>query len=141
MPDPTITLKRSFFQRLLGKPATHEPADSECWVYENSCITVQLDRLPELAEPGSGVRLEGKTCPERILLIRGDNGAYYAFQNRCTHGGRRLDPVPGAETVQCCSIGKTTFDYEGHRLAGSGKENIPFYPIQMQDNELTITIG
>ena len=141
MPDPTVTLKRGFFQRLLGKPATNEPTDSECWTYAHNCVTVQLKRLPELTEKGSGVRLEGKDCPERLLLIRGDDGEYYAFRNRCTHGGRRLDPVPGAETVQCCSVGKTTFDYEGHRLLGSGKEDLPFYPIQVQNDTIIITIA
>ncbi len=139
MPDPTIVLKRGFFQRLLGKPATKEPGDPGCWTFADNSVSVLLDRLPELAEPGSGVRLEGKECPQRILLIRGDDGAYYAFQNRCTHSGRRLDPVPGAETVQCCSVGKTTFDYKGHRLVGSGKDDIRFYPVDVQDNKLTIT--
>jgi len=141
MPDPAVTLKRGFFQRLLGKPATSEPVNSESWSFKDNYITVWLNLLPELADPGSGVRLEGKACPERILLIRGDDRAYYAFRNRCTHSGRRLDPVPGAETVQCCSIGKTTFDYSGRRLAGSGKEDIPFYSVEVQGDKLVISIG
>lgn len=141
MPDPTVTLKRNFFQRLLGKPATKEPADPGCWTYSDNCLTVMLDRLPELNEPGSGVRFEGKNCPERILLIHGDDGQYHAFRNRCTHGGRRLDPVPDAETVQCCSVGKTTFGYKGQLLAGSGKEDIPFYPVRVQDGKAVITLA
>jgi nitrite reductase/ring-hydroxylating ferredoxin subunit len=141
MPDATKTLNRGIFQRLLGRPATKEPGDPSCWTYSDGRIVITLERTPELAGPGRGIRLEGQDCPERVLVIHGDDGEYHAFRNKCTHGGRRLDPVPGAHTVQCCSVGKTTFGYQGQVLAGAGKEGIPFYPVQVQDGKVTVTVA
>jgi len=141
MPDPTKTLKRGFFQRLFGKPATGSPSDAGCWYYEKGVVNVDLSRAPELSSPGGAVRIEGETCPERVLLIHGDDNQYHAFQNRCTHGNRRLDPVSGAETVQCCSIGKSTFDYRGALLAGSAKEDITTYPVEVDGDQLVIRLS
>jgi nitrite reductase/ring-hydroxylating ferredoxin subunit len=56
-----------------------------------------------------------------VLVIQGDDGEYYAFKNRCTHGKRRLDPMPAIQQVQCCSIGKSTFDYGERRFPGRRK--------------------
>ena len=44
------------------------------------------------------------TITARTLVVHGDDGTFHAFANRCRHMGRRLDPVPGTETVQCCSV-------------------------------------
>jgi nitrite reductase/ring-hydroxylating ferredoxin subunit len=141
MPDAQKTLKRGFFRRLFGRPATEQPADESCWSCTEGRIVVDLDRAPELKEPGGAIRLESPTCPERVLVIHGDNGRYHAFRNSCTHAGRRLDPVPGASTVQCCSVGRSTYDYDGNILRGSAKENIKPFPVQLDDRKLTVTIG
>ena len=141
MADSTQTLQRSIWQRLFGKPATGLPSDPGCWAYHDGAITVDLSRAPEFASPGGAIRLEGKGCPERVLVVHGDDGRYYAFRNKCTHGGRRLDPVPGAETVQCCSLGKSTFDYNGRLLAGSAKENILPYACEVREDGLVVTLS
>ena len=134
------TLKRSFFQRLFGKPATQPPKDKECWTFTDGKVIVDLSRAPELSETGGAIRLEGNEIPERVLVIHGDDGNYYAFSNKCKHGGRRLDPVPCAGTVQCCSIGKSTYDYSGKVLSGSAKEDIIIYPVKFDDGKLIIEI-
>lgn len=101
---------------------------------------VDLARVPGLSEPNRAVRLEKKGLPHRLLLIHGDDGRYHAFKNRCTHGGRRLDPVPGTEQVQCCSIGKSTFDYSGKVLSGPAKGSIDACPVRIEDGRLEIEI-
>ena len=141
MADPQKTLKRNFFQRLFGKPATKLPLDETCWKYADEEIVIDLDRAPELSQPGRGIRLESDCCPERVLVIHGDDGRFHAFPNRCTHGKRRLDPVPGAFTVQCCSIGKSTFDYEGNLLAGSAKESIAPLAVEQTEGKLRIKLS
>ena len=103
-------LKRNFFLRIFGICATREPSDTECWRFADNVITVELSRAPELAEPGGAIRLEGKNLPERILVVHGEDGEYHAFLNKCVHGKRRLDPVPGTYTVQCCSVGKSNWE-------------------------------
>ncbi len=133
-------LKRNIFQRVLGICATPTPRHEDCWSYSDGKITIDLGRAPELEQPGSGLRIESKECPERVLVIYGDDCQFYAFRNRCEHAGRRLDPVPGEEKVQCCSVGKTTYDYEGKIMAGSAKGPIKVYQVDLADGKLTVSI-
>lgn len=134
------TLKRSILQRLFGIPATRAPGDPGAWTYAAGKLEVALDRTPELAKAGGAIRLEGRNLPERLLIVHGDDGNYYAFQNRCRHMGRRLDPVPGTTTVQCCSVGKTTYAYDGQVMSGSAKEAIKTFNLQVQNGKLIIAL-
>ena len=107
-------LQRNIFKRILGIPGTSKPADSDCWTYADGKVTIDLKKTPELQKPGDAIRLEGKNLLARLLVVLGADGKYHIFRNRCTHvGHRRLDPVPGTQTVQCCSVSKSTYDFEG----------------------------
>lgn len=134
------TLHRNIFQRILGICATKQPSDEDCWTFENGKIIVDLVRAPELGRRNGAIRLEKKNLPERVLVIQGDDGEYHAFKNRCTHGKRRLDPMPGIQQVQCCSIGKSTFDYGGKKISGSAKEDIDIYMMTVEDGKLLIAL-
>jgi nitrite reductase/ring-hydroxylating ferredoxin subunit len=131
-------IKRNLFQRILGKPATALLDDAPAWTLSGNAIVVDLDRVPELKNAGSGVRLEDNGLSERILVIHGNDDAYHAFRNRCGHGGRRLDPVPDDTTIQCCSVGKTTCDYSGRVLSGSSKKHTQTYRVELESRKLTI---
>jgi nitrite reductase/ring-hydroxylating ferredoxin subunit len=134
-------LKRNFFQRILGIPATPKPTSSNSWKYDGTKIVLNLDKAPDLGEPGSAIRLEGGELPIRVLVMRDENGKFHAFENRCAHSGhRRLDPVPGTDTVQCCSVGKSTYDYSGNRIYGPAPGDIPTFPTDLHDKELVIKI-
>jgi nitrite reductase/ring-hydroxylating ferredoxin subunit len=134
------TLHRNIFQRLLGICATKKPSDEGCWTFDDGNIVVNLDRVPELSCVNGAIRLEAKTLPERVLIILGDDGEYHAFRNRCTHGKRRLDPMPGMVQVQCCSIGKSIYDYNGKIISGSAKDDIQTYPVIDDNGKLVITL-
>ena len=102
-------LNRGFFQRIFGLPATQKPLDPQCWSFSDGKIMIDLKRATELKKPGGALRLEGGELSMRVLVIRGDDGKFHAFLNRCTHiGHRRLDPVLGTGSIQCCSVGKST---------------------------------
>lgn len=134
-------LKRNFFQRILGIPATPKPKGSDSWQYDGAKIVLNLDKATELEEPGGAIRLEGGKLPVRVLVMRDENGEVHAFENRCTHSGhRRLDPVPGTDTVQCCSVGKSTYDYSGNRIYGPAPGNIAAFPTELHDRQLVIKI-
>jgi nitrite reductase/ring-hydroxylating ferredoxin subunit len=132
--------KRNIFQRLLGICATKPPRDKDCWSYAEDRITLDLTRAPELEQPGSGLRLEGGNCPERVLVIYGDDCRFHAFRNRCEHFGRRLDPKPGEEKIQCCSVNKSTYDYEGKIISGPADAPVKTYPVELEEGTLSITI-
>ena len=135
------SLKRNIFQRMLGIPATGLPHDTDCWSFEEGTITVDLSRATELASTGTAIRLEGRDLPQRVLVVHGDDGNYYAFRNRCQHFGRRLDPVPDSGTVQCCSVNKATYDMQGNVVSGPAKRPVSLYPVQVEGQKLTVKLA
>jgi len=75
-------------------------------------------------------------------MIRGDDGEFYAFHNRCTHfGHRRLDPVPGTGTVQCCSVNKSTHTYDGKKVYGPPTGPISAFKVEMEEGRLIVYVG
>ena len=101
----TKTLKRNVFQRIFGIPATKPPKDASSWQYADGKLVIDLSKAPELSEPYGAVHFEGDNLPVRVLVLQDGAGNYRAFENKCEHAGRKLDPVPGTETIQCCSMG------------------------------------
>jgi len=132
--------KRSLFQRLLGKPQTAPPQNPDCWRVEDGKLSIELERAPELSEEYGAIRLEGRDLPRPVLVMRDGKGGYHAFQNRCTHGGRRLDPVPGTETVCCCSMGRSTFGYDGKVVSGAAKDPIKPLGIEVLEKRLRVEV-
>ncbi len=135
-------LKRSFFQRVFGIPATLRPRESECWSYAGGRVVIDLAKAAELERPGGALRLEGGGLPIRVLVVHGEDGRYHAFHNRCTHlGHRRLDPVPGTATVQCCSVNKSTYDYGGATLFGPAPRPVTVLPVELEGDRLVVPVG
>ncbi len=96
----------------------------------------------ELDTPGGAIRCEGNNLPKRVLVVRGEDGEYRAFHNRCTHlGHRRLDPVPGTDTVQCCSVNKSTYDSEGNKIFGPTPHPATRYPVKKEQENLIVSIS
>ena len=136
------SIKRSLFQRVLGIPQTQKPNLPDCWHYEKGKLIIDLQKVPELQTPGGAVRLEGKNLPARVLVVLGEDKTYRAYRNTCTHfGHRRLDPVPGTDTVQCCSINKSTFDSAGKTLCGPAQHSIHCYPVEQQEDRIIVMIS
>lgn len=134
-------LKRNFFQRLLGIPATAKPVDDTCWQYGSGKLTIDLTRTSELKAPGGALRCEGKQLPLRVLVVHGEDGQYRAYHNRCTHlGHRRLDPVPGTGTVQCCSVNKSTFDNDGKQIFGPAPRGVTRFEVEQEQQQLIVSI-
>jgi nitrite reductase/ring-hydroxylating ferredoxin subunit len=135
-------LKRNIFQRIFGIPATSKPQDPQCWSYTDGKLTIDLQKAPELSSSGGALRLEGGNLPVRLLVVFGEDGQFHAFQNRCTHlGHRRLDPVPGTSTVQCCSVNKSTYEYNGEKIHGPAPEPVTTYPAEVDGETLVVTLS
>lgn len=135
-------LDRGFFQRLFGTPATDKPRALDCWAYADGKLTVNLKKAPELKKIGGALRFEGGNLPERVLVVFGKDKTYRAYKNRCTHiGHRRLDPVPGTDTVQCCSVNKSTYDLSGKKIYGPAPKPITPYPAVVKGNRLIVTVS
>ncbi len=135
-------LDRNIFQRILGIPATGKPRNPDCWSYRDGKLVIDLKKAPELDKPGGALRLEGGNLPLRVLVVRGPDGEFHAFHNRCTHfGHRRLDPVAGTDTVQCCSVSKSTYGLDGTKRYGPAPKAITTYPLTAEQDQVTVVLG
>ncbi|WP_373498318.1 Rieske (2Fe-2S) protein [Desulfococcus sp.] len=128
-------------KRILGICETRLPSVVDSWRYEDLRITVRLSRMPELRRPGGAVRLEGGGLPRKVLLVHGTDGRFHAFANRCTHMGRRLDPLPGNDRMECCSVSRSTFTYAGDPVSGAAKAPVETFPVDAEGDELRIRLG
>ena len=129
-----------FLKRIFGICETHLPADPGAWSINGDSVSVDLSRMPELKTPGSGVRLEGNGLDPRLLVYHGDDGQYHAVVNRCTHMGRRLDVIAGSSRIQCCSVSKSTYTYEGKPVGGAAQKPLTLLPVTRENDTLTVTL-
>ncbi len=127
-------------KRLFGICATRLPADPDAWQADGGTVRIDLVRMPELKPTGSGVRLEGDGLDPRLLVFHGDDDQYYAVANRCTHMGRRIDTIGGSGTIQCCSVSKSTFTYDGRPVSGAAQKPLTTYPVSREGDILTINV-
>jgi len=94
-----------------------------------------------LSRLGGAVRIEGEVLSDPILVVLGDDGNYYAFKNRCTHGERMIDPVVGTMTLECCSVSKSTYDYDGNVLSGPAEGPLTSYALESLGDKLTVNLN
>ena len=127
--------------RIFGISKTQKPSDPGCWGFAGGRIEIDLSRAPELSQAGGALRLEGGGLPARVLVFQGDDGRHYALRNKCAHAGRRLDPLPGQPQVECCSVGKSRYDYSGTNLSGMAKGPVETFPVDLQNGRLIIQVS
>jgi len=128
-----------FFKAILGICRT-PPLDAGLWTVEGNQVTVWLSEAVALVPIGSAVRLEGKGLASSVLIVHAGDGEYLAFENRCTHGGRKLDPVEGKDELRCCSVNHARFDFDGSKLSGPAKGPLKKYHVERRGKELIVTL-
>jgi nitrite reductase/ring-hydroxylating ferredoxin subunit len=127
-----------FFKAVLGICKT-PPLDAGLWAVKGNQVTVRLGEATALAPVGGAVRLEGQGLASSVLIVHaGDD--YLAFENRCTHSGRRLDPVTGKNELRCCSVNHARFDYLGNKLSGPAKGPLKRYAVEKRGEELVVVL-
>ena len=128
-----------FLKAILGVCET-PPLDAALWTVEGNQVTIRLGEATALAPVGGAARLEGKGLASSVLIVHtGDR--YLAFENRCTHGGRKLDPVEGKQELRCCSVNHSMFDYLGNKLSGPAQGSLRRYSVEKRGEELVVTLG
>ena len=132
---------RNIIDRIFGRPITQLPQIENAWSFQEDLLKLDMSKLPELGELGGAVRLEGDILPDPILVFQGEDGEYYAFKNACTHAGRRVDPISGTMTLECCSVSTSTFDYEGNVLSGPADDSLTKYDISLEGESLIISLS
>ena len=129
-------------KRILGICETKKPVNPGCWKHVDGRLEVDLGLAGELSLPGDAIRLEGGDLGrEKILVIIGQDGEYRAYRNRCTHvGHRRIDPLHGEPLLRCCSVSKSTYDYQGRVVSGPANEPLTVLECEIVDERLVIKL-
>lgn len=86
------------------------------------------------------INIDDPQLPVPLLVFMDDAGIYRAYCNLCGHGGRRLDPVPGTDMLMCCSMGKSTYDYEGNVISGASEKGVMPFAVEVQPALLIVTL-
>ena len=130
----------SFFKALLGICET-KPLAEIAWEKTNGQTSIDLKTAPQLASKGGAVYLKGKGLKKPILVVRGDDNNLYAYENRCTHFHRKIDPVPGEGKLKCCSVNHSTLNYDGKPLSGPAKHDIKRFEARESGGRLVIKLS
>lgn len=134
-----VGTQTDLIDRIRGISDTPRLANDAAWDYSDNTLTLALDLIPELDEPGSGVRLEEDALPEPLLILHGVDGSYYVYINKCPHAGRKLDPAGGK--VECTSVSRSTFDYDGRVRSGPAEDDLTSYAVAVEGSQLVITLA
>jgi nitrite reductase/ring-hydroxylating ferredoxin subunit len=126
------------FKKIFGICETKKPKDPDSWTFSGGKLEIDLNRAGELSIPCSSIRLEGNGLADRILVIRDDSGEFHAYCNKCTHMGRRIDPVPGRSDLRCCSVMGSLFNTRGETISGPAKEGLKQYDTVVNGNILSV---
>jgi nitrite reductase/ring-hydroxylating ferredoxin subunit len=130
----------SIFKAILGICET-KPLAETAWELKEGRAAVDLKAASELSTKGGAVYLKGKGLKKPILVVRGDDNKLYAYENRCTHFHRKIDPVPGEGKLKCCSVNHSTFNYDGKPLSGPAKHDVKRYEAKESGGRLVIKLA
>jgi len=126
-----------YFRSIFGICRTPE-LDQSKWSRKGNEIRIQKEAFSDAGGSSGAVYLDGKGLDVPVLILRSEDGRYHAFSNKCTHMGRKLDPVRGKEVLRCCSVSHATFDYQGNVIGGPAKGPITLYEAVVVGDEIVI---
>ena len=127
------------FKAILGICETKKLND-ELWQLDGDTVTIKLSQAPELAQESGAVYLKGDCLKDPVLVFKNSDGEYIALKNKCTHKGRKIDPVSGANKLKCCSINHSTFDNKGNVLSGPAEGPLTIYEVTRDGENLVIKL-
>ena len=125
-------------KKLFGVYNTKTPHDNNAWYYSNGKIVLEWSKVSEIQKPCGSVSLEGRGLKERIFLLYGIDGQYYAYRNKYPPFGMRLEPIYNKAKIRCCGLFETTFDYSGNVMSGFGKESLKKYRVETRKCKIII---
>lgn len=135
-----LLTQTDFYDRLLGTTKTPLLDDPTAWAYADNTLTLTLAQIPDLAAPGTAVRLEDDQVPENLLIVHGTDEQYYVFVNACTHGERKIDLDENGQ-LKCTSMGQSKFTYAGEVVSGSAESPLTTYTVERTGGELIVTLA
>ena len=102
-----------------------------------------MEKNKTLFSDGGAMKLkfdyQGKKM--KILVFRKVSSVYYAFENRCSHGGMPLKYIPEKQQIKCTSISQSVFNLEGKVIGGPAPSPIRKFEVAKNDNRLIVTLS
>lgn len=128
-----------FFKAVAGICKT-VPLSPDLWNISGAKARIKIGQVAELQSPGGAVYLKGKELTTPILIVRKQDGGFLCAENRCTHMGRKLDPVRGQEVIRCCSVSHSTFDFKGLVSRGPARKPLSLLRSRVENGDLVIEL-
>ncbi len=119
-------------------------ASQDSFQIEGQQIVLDLEKIPELAETGSSVKLRHDQEPDeplKVLIIKTGENEYLAFENRCTHAGREIAYDPDLERLRCVSFSHSKYDIQGGVTDGPAHGPLKVYQTSIAGKNLVIDIS
>jgi len=129
----------SVFKAILGICNT-KPLGSG-WDLKDGRLSVTSEGLAEMDRLGGAAYLQGGGLEKPVLLLKMGADDYLTFENKCTHGGRKIDLKPDHTGLRCCSVNHSTYDLEGKNLTGPARGPVIKYRIAFKDGELSVILS
>lgn len=123
------------FRRILGICDTGALPKAQ-WSFTDNTLSFSAAVL----SPGTATRIEGSPLPCRVFVMRDMKGEVRAYENRCTHMGRRLDP-DGGDGIACCSVSGSAFTTDGAKTKGPAKGNLTLFPVTETNTTIQIQLS
>ena len=99
---------------------------------------VTLCRTDQL-KPGQGAQVE---VEGRMIAVFNVDGQYYAIGGECTHQGGPLGEGELDDTRVTCPWHGSQFDVaSGEVLGPPAMENVPSYPVVVEDDEVKVELA
>jgi cytochrome b6-f complex iron-sulfur subunit len=129
------------FQAILGICKTKQ-LDDELWSIKDGSLSFKLSDATDLAKEDGAVYLKKRQgMKDHVLVVHSGKDQYYAYKNRCTHFGRKIDPIPSQKKLKCCSINHSQFNMDGEVLSGPAKGNLVRYKISKDGDTVNIDLN
>ncbi len=105
----------------------------------DGAVELSLAQYPGLESPGHAVALDIEGVDKGVLLIHGDAG-FTCVTRKCTHMGCKVNYDAEAGHIQCPCHG-SQYANDGSNKKGPAKEPLTQYPVSVDGDKITISVG
>jgi Rieske Fe-S protein len=85
-------------------------------------LEVELDKVPQLAEPGGSVKIRDSVLSDPLIIARLADETYVVASILCPHRGVEVEYQPEKGEFECASLGSSQFAADGSLLGGPAKQ-------------------
>ena len=103
------------------------PEDAYSIETGSSRLKVELDKVPQLAEPGGSVKIRDSVLSDPLIIARSADETYVVASILCPHRSVEVEYRHEKGEFECASLGSSQFAADGSRLGGPAKQPLRLF--------------